>query len=66
MAPDTRKNYVTEYRSNPNSTAGGGWVRDSYGRWWEIVDGFESSGTGTASPFRAKLRSDGSGRQWIE
>lgn len=40
-----QRNVAVEYISDPSRTASGGWVRDSYGTTWKIVDAFGPQGT---------------------
>jgi hypothetical protein len=36
---------IVEWRPDTSRTASGGWVRDSNGTWWEIVDSLGPRGT---------------------
>ncbi len=38
-------NRVVQWISDPSRTAGGGWVIDSHGQKWAIVDAFPPRGT---------------------
>lgn len=49
MAPEKYgRNYIVETRDDPSRTAGGdGWVKDSCGQWWKVVNWCFCEGTAT-------------------